>query len=74
MKRSEFLGLIFLSALVPALPASDKPVKTGKSNLKSNCRARKIVYHYPVLKLNKKDTEKNKSRSKSKKRGFSFPV
>jgi len=74
MTRSEFLGMIFLSALAPSLPASDKPVKTGKLSSKSSCRARKVVYHYPVLKLNKKESEKNRNLSKSKKRRFGFPV
>jgi len=74
MTRSEFLGMIFLSVIAPALPASDKPVKTGKKSSRSSCRARRVVYHYPVLKLNKKESEKNKNTGKSKKRRFRFPV
>jgi len=74
MVRSVFLTISFLLVFLPAVQASEKPVKTGKNNSRAHCRAKTVVSRYPVIKLNKKDSEKNLNRKKSKKGKYCFPV
>jgi hypothetical protein len=74
MGRSIILIFSFLLVFLPAVQASEKPVKAGKINSRTHCRAKTVVSRYPVLKLNKKDSEKNKNHKKSNKGKYCFPV
>jgi hypothetical protein len=74
MGRSVFFTVFFLLVFMPAIQASEKPVKAGKKNIRTHCRAKTVVSHYPVIKLNNKDSEKNKHLKKSRKGKYCFPV
>lgn len=74
MGRSVFLTVFFLLVFIPLVQGAEKPVKAGKNNHRTHCRAKTVVSRYPVLKLNKKDSENHKNLKKSKKGKYCFPV
>jgi hypothetical protein len=74
MGRSVFFAFFLLLVFFPCVHASEKPVKAGKKNAGTRCRAKTVVSRYPVIKLNKKVSEKGKSTQKSKRHSHSFPL
>jgi hypothetical protein len=74
MKKSFVLIIIFLMAFMLSLPASEKPAKSGKTNGRTECKAKSMVYFYPTVKAKKHDANYNRKAKKHRNRSRAFPV